>query len=186
MTTARALAGRARLLVRPDTALIVPVLDAEPAVAAWLGRDEVTFDGAPLHVTAMYPFLPARSIDLDAVARLAAGIEPFGFTLGRLGRFPGVLYLAPEPAAAFTEITARVQHFWPSCLPYGGAYETVTPHVTVAFGDQPPADPAVLERALPIRTRAGELWLIRQGVRGWRTWRRFPLGGQYGQPGPPK
>jgi hypothetical protein len=42
--------------------------------------------------------------------------------------------------------------------------------VTVAFGDDPPAD---LERVLPIVTRASERWLLDQTPRGWRTRRRF-------------
>jgi hypothetical protein len=49
--------------------------------------------------------------------------------------------------------------------------------MTVAVAERLPADPAVLERDLPIRTRADELWLLEQTVRGWRTRRRFPLGG---------
>lgn len=182
----RALAGRAAVVLRPATCLIVPVLDAEPAVAAWLRTDRVDFDGAPLHVTAMFPFLPARSMDAAteaAVGDLARDIEPFDFVLARLDRFPGVRYLAPEPAAPFVAITERIQRRWPSCKPYGGAYDLVIPHVTVAFGDQPPADPAGLERRLPIRTRAQELWLIEQTARGWRTRRRFPLGARL--PAPP-
>lgn len=172
-------AGRLALWARPGTALIVPVLDAEPAVAAWLRQDQVEFDGAPLHITVMFPFLSARSVgaaEEDSVADLARGIEPFGFALPRLGGFPGVHYLAPEPAAPFVEITESIQRRWPSCLPYGGVYDTVIPHMTVAFGAQPLADPGTLERALPITTRADELWLIEQTRHGWRTRRRFPLG----------
>lgn len=174
------LLGYAALLVNPESALIVPVQDAEAPVAAWLGREQVDFDGAPLHVTVMYPFLAARSVDAgteNAVADLARGIEPFTFALPRLGRFPGVLYLAPDPAGPFIEITRRIQRHWPSCVPYNGAYESVVPHVTVAFGDRPPADPDGLERALPISVQATELWLIVQTRRGWRTRQRFPLGG---------
>jgi 2'-5' RNA ligase len=176
---ARALAGQTVVWARPATCLIVPVLDAEPAVAAWLGQASVDFDGAPLHVTVMFPFLPGRPAGpaLEAaIADLARGIEPFDFVLARLARFPGVQYLAPEPAASFIAITEQVQHRWPSCQPYGGVYDAVTPHVTVAFADRPPADTAALERTLPIRTRADELWLLEQTVRGWRTRRRFPLG----------
>lgn len=176
---ARALAGQAAVWARPATCLIVPVLDAEPAVAAWLGRQNVHFDGAPLHVTVMFPFLPARSVGAAteaAVADLARGIEPFDFALARLGQFPGVQYLAPEPAASFVAITEQVQGRWPSCQPYGGVYDSVIPHMTVAVAGRPPADPAALQRELPIRTRAGELWLIEQTARGWRTRRRFPLG----------
>jgi 2'-5' RNA ligase superfamily len=174
------LVARLSAWIRPASLLIVPVPAAEPAVAAWLGQERVEFDGVPLHVTVMYPFLPARSVDRaqeEAVAELARGVSPFPFTLTMLGRFPGVQYLAPEPAGAFAALTELIQHRWPSCRPYGGAYDTVIPHVTVAIGDSPPADPAALERQLPISGTADELWLLDQTSRGWVTRRRFPLGG---------
>jgi hypothetical protein len=47
--------------------------------------------------------------------------------------------------------------------------------MTICFGE-PPADPADLKPALPIVTRASELWLLCQTAGGWRTRRRFPLG----------
>ncbi|HXL91314.1 MAG TPA: 2'-5' RNA ligase family protein [Streptosporangiaceae bacterium] len=173
--------GRASVWVRPASILIVPVLAAEPAVAAWLGQERVAFDGAPLHVTVMFPFLPARSLDAaeeEGIADLAHETEPFCFALARLGQFPGVQYLAPEPAAPFIAVTDRIQRRWPACRPYDGMYSSVVPHMTVAVAERLPADPGVLERELPIRTRADELWLLEQTVRGWRTRRRFPLGGR--------
>lgn len=171
--------SRVTAWLRPGTCLIVPVLDAEATVAAWLGTQKVEFHGAPLHVTAMYPFLPGRSFrqsDQQQLAELAAGIAPFDFALTHLCTFPGVHYLAPEPAASFVAITEAIQRRWPSCQPYGGVYDSVIPHVTVAFGDDPPADLADLERTLPIATRASELWLLSQTPRGWRVRGRFPLG----------
>jgi len=175
---ARALAGRVAGRRRPATCLIVPVLDAEPVVASWLGQQRVDFDGAPLHVTVMYPFLSARvaAAAEPAIADLASGIEPFDFVLARSGQFPGVQYLAPEPAASFVAITELIQRRWPSCRPYSGAFDTVTPHMTVAFADDPPVPPEVQRRDLPIRTRAAELWLLEQTPQGWRTRFRFPLG----------
>ena len=180
LTRARALAGRVAGRTRQGTCLIVPVLDAEPVVARWLNTDRVNFDGVPLHVTVMYPFMPARALDPaeeQGIAELARGIEPFDFALTGLRRFPGVQYLAPEPAATFAALTERIQLRWPSCEPYDGAYDTVVPHVTVTFGDDPPADDATLERDLPIRTRATELWLLGQTSHGWQTTERFFLGG---------
>ena len=176
-SAAGAIAGRAVALLRPETVLVVPVLDAEPAVGAWLGTSKVDFDGVPLHVSVMCPFLPARSVrqpDEQRIAELAAEVEPFDFALTHLRAFPGVHYLAPEPAAPFVGITEAIQRGWPSCQPYGGAYDSVIPHMTVAFGDDPPADPADLERSLPFVTRASELWLLEQTPRGWLTRRRFP------------
>jgi 2'-5' RNA ligase len=128
----------------------------------------------------MYPFLPARSVrqpEAERLAELTASIAPFDFALTRLDTFPGVYYLAPEPATPFVAITKAIQKRWPSCQPYGGAYLSVVPHMTVSFGDGPPAEPAELERLLPIVTRATELWLLCQTPNGWRNWRRFPLGG---------
>jgi hypothetical protein len=179
LTRARTLAGRAAGRARPATCLIVPVLDAEPVIARWLGTDRVDFDGVPLHVTVMYPFLPTRDLgpaEEQRIAELARGIAPFDFTLTGLRRFSGVQYLAPEPAPAFAALTERVQRRWPSCQPYGGAYDAVVPHMTVTFGDDPPVDEATLERDLPIQARATELWLLDQTARGWQTRSRFPLG----------
>lgn len=184
-SAAGAVAGRAVALLRPETVLVVPVLDAEPAVGAWLGSTKVDFDGVPLHVSVMCPFLPARSVrraDEQRIAELAADVAPFDFALTHLGTFPGVHYLAPEPAAPFVAITEAIQRRWPSCQPYRGAYDSVIPHVTVAFGDDPPADLADLERALPIVTRASELWLLEQTARGWLTRWRIPLGSRSGDP----
>jgi hypothetical protein len=177
-SAAGSVAGRAVALLRPETVLVVPVLDAEPAVGAWLGTSQVSFDGVPLHVSVMVPFLPARSVRPaveQRIAELAAEVTPFDFALTHVGTFPGVYYLAPEPAAPFIAITDAIQRRWPSCQPYRGVYDAVIPHMTVAFGD-PPGDLAELERALPIVTRASELWLVDQTQRGWRTRRRFPLG----------
>ena len=170
--------GRAMAWLRPESVLVVPVLDAEPAVGAWLGTGKVDFEGVPLHITVMCPFLPARSIgpaEEQQLAELAAGTASFDYALTRHDTFPGVHYLAPEPAAAFVAITEAIQRRWPSCKPYDGAFESVIPHMTVAFGE-PPADPAELKGALPIVTRASELWLMCQTPGGWRIRRRFPLG----------
>jgi hypothetical protein len=178
----RAAAGtavnRAQRRFRPKTILVVPVLDAEPAVGTWLGTPKVEFAGVPLHVTIMAPFLPTRSVkppEEQRIADLAADTAPFDFALTHHNTFPGVHYLAPEPAAPFVALTEAIQRLWPACRPYGGAYDSVIPHMTVAFGD-PPADPVDLERALPIVTSANELWLLDQTPHGWRTRRTFPLG----------
>ena len=177
-TAAGAIVGGATAWLRPETVLILPVLDAEPAVGAWLGTSKVDFHGVPLHITVMCPFLPARSVrppEEEQIAELAASIAPFDYALTHYDTFPGVHYLAPEPAAPFVAITEAIQRRWPSCKPYGGVFDSVIPHMTVAFGD-PPADPAELKRSLPIATRASELWLLRQTPRSWRIQQRFPLG----------
>lgn len=46
---------------------------------------------------------------------------------------PGVVYLAPKPAALFIAFTQAVVERWPEHQPYGGAYEEIIPHLTVAY-----------------------------------------------------
>lgn len=184
--TADAILSRVMTRLRPGTDLIVPVLDAEPVVGAWLDTPKVDFGGVPLHVTIMYPFLPTRSIqqaETRCLAELAAGIAPFDFALTHLDTFPGVYYLTPEPAEPFVAITEAVRRRWPSCQPYGGAYDSVIPHMTVAFGDDPPGRPDALEPFLPIVTRASEMWLLGRTPGAGHTLRRFPFGGPPGKPG---
>ncbi|MGH3321241.1 MAG: 2'-5' RNA ligase family protein [Streptosporangiaceae bacterium] len=173
----RSRAAVARWL-HPASALIIPTLEAGPAVAGWTGRRRIDFDGAPLHVTVMYPFLPAPQLDgqvEDQVRDIAAGTPGFSFSLAHVDQFPGVYYLAPSPADPFVTLTELVQEHWPQCQPYGGMFDQITPHVTVAFGETPPADPALLQQRLPIACVATELWLIEQKAAGWRTRKRFPL-----------
>src|SRR5580693_700259 len=48
--TVGAVVGRTMARLRPESVLIVPVHDAEPAVGAWLGTTKVDFYGVPLHI----------------------------------------------------------------------------------------------------------------------------------------
>lgn len=127
----------------------------------------------------LYPFLPPESIDAsveNALIELAARTPPFSYTLSHLGRFPGVLFIAPDPPEPFVELTQSICATWPAHPPYGGAYEQVVPHVTVALGAEPPGLAGTIESALPIPATANELsllcqehasgpWLIRQTFR---------------------
>jgi hypothetical protein len=93
----------------------------------------------------------------------------------RIGRFPGVIYLAPEPAVPFVRLTGLIQRRWPSSAPYEGAYDRVVPHVTVTLGDLS-AEPATLEQQLPITVQAEEMWLMKPIRHGWRTHSRSRFG----------
>src|SRR5205807_1571117 len=97
-----------------------------------------------------------------AIADIAARFPPFTFQLARVGRFPGVLYLAPEPAHPFVTLIEAVLRRWPQHPPYGGRYATVVPHVTVFDGPEPPGLVAALQDALPLDCKAEELHLFVQ------------------------
>lgn len=135
----------------------------------------------PAHITVLFPFLDARRIDAqttDELARLVNECPRFEFALGAVGRFPGVLYLAPEPVAPFVALTEQVAARWPDHRPYGGAFDTVIPHLTVCHGDEVPGLADRLAAALPLASVAEEVALFAEERGRWRLRRRFVLGGQ--------
>ena len=70
---------------------------------------------------------------------------------------PGVVYLAPKPAALFIAFTQAVVERWPDHQPYGGAYEEIIPHLTVAYRETVPSG---LAGRLPLTAKAEEVWLM--------------------------
>ena len=163
------------------SAVVVTVPQAEPLVARWRpGSETERGDGVPAHVTVLYPFLRARRIgpaDHDALARAAAGVPAFDFALDRVGRFPGVVHLAPDVTEPFAALLAAVQQTWPDLEPYDGEFDTFVPHLTILEGPEPAGLTASLEADLPITARADVLTLIvQQPGGGWATEGRFPLG----------
>lgn len=137
--------------------------------------------GIPAHVTVLYPFVAPDELDAGVRARLAevaSTMEPFTATFRAVGRFPDVLYLEPEPAAAFSALTDRVAAAWPDHPPYGGAFDAVIPHLTLieaAAATQTPN--AFVERWLPIERSVGALEVIvGDEARHWRRHWRIPLG----------
>jgi 2'-5' RNA ligase len=160
----RDLFGRALRAGRGESAVIVPVPEAEALVGDLRARhDPAAAAGMPAHVTLLYPFLRPGRIDAEvgsALAEAVAGAAAFRFELARVDRFPNVLYLAPEPAAPFVALTRALVARWPGCQPYGGRFGAPVPHLTVAIGPEPPAAGAALAAALPLAARAERVAVV--------------------------
>ncbi|HKT81095.1 MAG TPA: 2'-5' RNA ligase family protein [Vicinamibacterales bacterium] len=168
------------------TALIVPIPEAESVVGPFReAHDPAYAEGVPAHVTVLYPFLSPSQITpaiLEELDRLFAGCVSFRATFADFGRFPGVLYLAPSDAGPFVTLTTLVVSRFPDAPPYGGQFNDVVPHLTVAHA----ADSRMLDlietdmrtragAALPIQATIREVILIeKQGVR-WSRCFSFPL-----------
>jgi 2'-5' RNA ligase len=122
----------------PESAFIVPVPEAEMSVGPFRARfDPVAALGVPAHITVLYPFMNRALIDgslLSAVQALLGEIPSFAFRLDRIDCFPGVLYLAPAPAAPLVSLTNALAAQFPAYPPYAGRFERVVPHLTVAHG----------------------------------------------------
>jgi hypothetical protein len=168
------------------SALVVPVPRVGPIVEPWLERTVPSKPsiGIPAHVTLLFPFVPAEEIEyglLDDLEHFFAGFGAFGFTLPRTARFPTTLYLDPEPAGPFVELTKAICAQWPGYEPYGGAFDEIVPHLTVAQGEPELLDLAEADVApkLPLTARAAEVLLLEEVRSFWQEWRTrgsFPLG----------
>jgi hypothetical protein len=173
-------AARRRLTAtvgRGPTALNIPVPAAKEVVPG-------------TYITLISPFVPANRIGpalFEAVEHVVSHTQPFDFTLARVGRFPGVMFLAPEPSEPFVELVEAFVREWPEHPPYEGAFEDVVPHLTVWYEKlrlrgrpegEPPGLAERLERCLPIHASATQVDLLAMGP-NWRWSRRasFPLGG---------
>jgi hypothetical protein len=167
-----------------QTALLVPIPEAERLASRLRRRfDPVALEGIPAHITLTVPFLPAARIDdrvLDDLRGLFSAVPTFAFRLQGLAGFRGVLWLAPDPAAPFLGLVQRLAERYPEAPPYGGLFDTVVPHQTLAMRDDPEALEAVARAvftAPPLVAVARAVWLMEQGLDGfWETRARFPLG----------
>ena len=165
------------------SALVVPVPDAEPAVGSWRDQhDSSASFGMPAHITVLYPFLSKDRLTqavVDRLTEICADTGVLEVELRQARRFPGMLYLAPEPADGFRRLTEAVVQEWPKAPPYGGAYDDNIPHLTVAhdLGDEQLDEiDQVVTGALPIRTRLTSASLYVFDSARWRVHDVLPFG----------
>jgi len=169
-----------------QAALIVEVPQAEELVGAYrMQHDPSAAIGVPAHITINYPFLPGTAPPgphLERLHSLFADMPAFEFELSEICRWPDVLYLAPRPVEPFADLIAAVAIAFPDSPPYGGVFQEVNPHLTIAQLD----DRAVLDSIteeftsaargrLPITSSAREIVLIDNRSGRWATVERFPL-----------
>jgi 2'-5' RNA ligase len=167
-----------------ESVLLIEVPETESLVGSWRERfDSSAADGVPAHITLLYPMGPPEEMTEEVrrdIGALFEGVRPFRFRLERPGRFPDVLFLAPEPDAPFRELIRLIVDRFPGRLPYGGAFDEAVPHLTVAQSK----DAALLDRIeaelrpdLPIEARADSVTLMfEEGSGRWTVHARFPLG----------
>ena len=161
---------------------MVPAPAVEAVVAAWRRRfDGSAAQGMPAHITALFPFLPEARLTDDVVAELGvlcAAVPILDVQFRCTARFPDVLYLDPEPAGGLEALTTAIAKRWPEAPPYGGAFDAVIPHLTVAHraGDDVMDNvEADVRRGLPIRTRLVEACLYVFDGQRWRLRARLPF-----------
>jgi 2'-5' RNA ligase superfamily len=164
-----------------QTALIVSVPEAEAVVGEHRHHLDVAASwGVPAHVTVLYPFVEpvhARDPDVLAAVRAAVGmVRAFRCSFSRTAWFDDeTLWLDPDPAQPFRDLTAAVWSAFPNHPPYGGAHAAIVPHLTVAerkLGDLGALERAdrMVGRSLPVRTYVDRV-LLMTGARAPMSWR---------------
>lgn len=178
---------------RPQSSLLIPVPSAERLVGqARLEHDPVAAAGVPAHITLVVPWVePARLAGdrtvLPALVETLADVKCFDFELARIGWFDKfgkkVLWLAPEPAAPFRQLTALLADRF-GTPPWAGKFTELIPHLTIghavigqAGGDCPlEAVAEALLPGLPISCRAEEVWAMVGDGERWSVHAKVPLG----------
>lgn len=163
---------------------MVRVPEAEPMVADLRAQyDAAARWGMPAHVTVLYPWLREGEVNQQVLADLEAlALDAVGFdaALSAVGRFAATLFLAPTPSSGFSALTDAVWKRWPELPPYGGRFDSVIPHLTVADAQPTGVLDAVadeIERGgLPVRFSVEALSLFAFDGTRWVERHTFPLG----------
>ena len=151
-----------------ESCLVILVPEAETLVKPYRDKhDPSAAAGMPAHVTLLYPFLAPDRIGTAVVEELRACIgrfPAFGFSCGEIGRFPGVIYLAPEPHDPFRALTMAIWNRFPETPPYTGRHADIIPHLSVARFEEEKQVGAGADlfrqdaaEKLPIRARASKV-----------------------------
>jgi hypothetical protein len=116
---------------------------------------------------------------VDEVADVASRVAPFDFELTHLAEFDDeVFYLAPDPAEPFTAITQALWDRFPGHPPYGGRFETVVPHLSVAgvpFGATREKVEDLIATDLPIAAKATGVAIMIEDEDGWTVGPELPF-----------
>ena len=162
--------------------------EAEPVVAAHrLRHDSAAAVGVPAHVSILYPFCIVDDATNALATAICRSFEPFRATFDAVGRFVGeVVWLRPDPSAAFSALIAAFVAAFPDHPPYGGTVPNPIPHLTVADGvEQSVADSLeeVLAPLLPVSTFVDHVTLlVEDDDQRWSVDRSWPLGMTASQP----
>lgn len=170
-----------------ESALIIHVPEAEPCVGALRERFDASVRlGVPAHITVLVPFMSPERIT-DAVLQRAQAalnaVPSFSFRLSKVARFPATTYLVPEPAGPFIALTQSLVRSFPEYPPFGGEFESIIPHLTVAHGSTPEAEVAAGELAAavqahgPVISVARSVALLENSSGLWKEMHAFVLPG---------
>ena len=169
-----------------ESALVVLIPEAESLVEIFRKRyDSAAAVSVPAHVTILYPFKSPDELTNDittTLRELFLKLPSFTASFFKLQRFRDAIYLAPEPAEPFRQLTQALIKVFPDTPPYGGAFKEIIPHLTVAeVSDLQQMDKITADfheaakDKLPIYTRVDTVSLMDNSSGYWQTRVQFSL-----------
>ena len=170
-----------------ESALVVFIPEADPLIESFRRKvDPSTAAGIPAHVTVLYPFLPPDQLNdplLAALRALFLEMPAFNVSFAKTMQFPDGLYLEPMPSGPFRRMTERVFGQFPQAPPYGGEFDQIIPHMTVAKVERARRLKTLAKEfeqaarsALPIRSRVDTVALVENASGVWQVRAQFALG----------
>jgi hypothetical protein len=124
-----------------QSVLAIPLPEAENVLSFVRStyKGEMSPAGVPAHITLLYPWMEPKRISKKTLAELTslfAGFPKFSLSL-KLGWFGReVLLLIPHDPLPLIRLTKEIIHQWPEYPYYGGDYDDIEPHITLAYGDE--------------------------------------------------
>jgi 2'-5' RNA ligase len=164
------------------TAILVALDELAPAVAAArynlgrYGENEIE-----LHITLLFPFVPRPALEPGVIESLRAFFvtQPAPvFVLDRVEAFAeGAVYAAPSPAAPLQRLIGELAVGYPDTPPYGGVFDDIVPHATLAKQDGDGAVRSRVEPLLPVECRPERASLFEEfEPLRWRELEPLPFG----------
>ena len=169
-----------------ESAIVVPISETEILVRPFrMQFDPSAKMGVPAHVTILYPFKSPEQLTTDLISFLGdlfQELPRFNTSFTEVMQFPDALYLAPEPAEPFRQMTRLIANRFPDTPPYRGAFKEIVPHLTIAqISDSQKLgkiasdfQKAALEK-LPIHARVNMVSLLENSSGYWRELAQFQL-----------
>lgn len=168
--------------------ILVPVLSADPVIGVWREKyDEVSHHGMPAHVTLLFPFKAPDFITekvINKIGEIFSNVKQFPFVLNKIGTFPHVIFLEPNPRESFIELTEAIARQFPENPPWEGKYSSINPHITIGskideqkMNDIKEKITQDIKNKLPIKTNATEAWLMVKNSDAWKIKRKFRFKG---------
>jgi 2'-5' RNA ligase len=170
-----------------ESALAVFIPAADPLVDSFRRKvDPSAAAGIPAHVTVLYPFLPPEQLSNHVLATLRAlfqEVPAFNVSFAKTMQFPDGLYLEPMPSEPFRRMTELVFKQFPQAPPYGGEFDQIIPHLTVAKVEHVRRLKALAQAfqqaardVLPIRARVDTVALVENASGVWQVRAQLALG----------